>query len=307
MIIAKEETLFAPILRRLPDFLCTMMLKVPVAKLVELEEITLASGAPVTLRCGGRLLFLAPDGSTTLQPQKANFLDAATVRSIFTKLCDHCVYSLEQELSQGYFTIEGGHRVGVCGTPILEDGRVVHIKDLSALNIRVSRQILGCGQAVLPLLLDGGRLCHTLIVSPPGCGKTTLLRDLARLISSGAAGGAKKVAIADERGEIAAMYQGTPQNDVGCHSVVMNSCPKALAMTMLLRSMGPDVVITDEIGTKEDLDAVNALVRSGVTVLASAHGRTPQEAQPLCAGFEKLVLLGRSNGVGTVEKVVNLR
>ena len=232
----------------------------------------------------------------------------------FSLICDNSVYAMEYDISQGFITLQGGHRAGICGSAVVKNGEVTYIKDISAINIRFARQAKGAAEKVIGSLIVDGEVKNTLIVSPPGCGKTTLLRDIARLLGNGFIGFAGvKVGILDERGELAAVYRGVPQNDVGIRTVVLDSCPKASGMTMLLRSMGLNVVITDEIGTPHDAEAIETLLCAGVRVIASAHGyserditNNPNISRLLGkSGFERIIILSRRLGAGTVEEIIN--
>lgn len=192
---------------------------------------------------------------------------------IINKLTGGSMYSVNENIKNGFVTVNGGHRVGICGTAVMEDGRIKHVKSVSALCFRVCRQINGSAAALVQEAVNGTKVFNTLIASPPGCGKTTLLRDLCRMISGGETScGIKRVGIADERSEIAAMYGGVPRFDIGDASFVCDAYPKSYAMNLMLRSLSPQVIATDEIGSSEDFTAVRDALKSGVSVVATAHG-----------------------------------
>jgi len=191
---------------------------------------------------------------------------------ISDRLTGGSMYSVGDNIAEGFVTVKGGYRVGICGTAVTDAGRICHIKNISALCFRVAREIRDCGILIADELSDGKKIYNMLIASPPGCGKTTLLRDLCRIMACGdLKEGIKRVGIADERGEIAGVCNGEATFDVGVGSFVCDGYPKAAAMNIMLRAMSPDVIATDEIGTPEDFEAVKCALKCGVSVIATAH------------------------------------
>lgn len=201
-------------------------------------------------------------------------IKSSDIRETMERVSNYSLYAYEEELRQGYITIPGGHRVGMAGRVICENGRIKGMKYLSSINVRVAREVRGCGDRILPWLFDQNReLQHTLIVSPPRKGKTTLLRDLIRQISDRG----YIVGVADERSEIGACYQGIPQNDLGKRTDVMDACPKAEGMMMLIRTMAPQVVAVDEIGSAAETQAMEYAMNCGCRILATVHGSSFEE------------------------------
>lgn len=257
----------------------------------KIQEIRLRAEAPMVILAGG-----------VLHTGQSVFSGDA-IQRIAQRLCQNSVYARQEEMKNGFITLAGGHRVGFCGRTVTENGQIRYLTDISSINLRIAHQIIGVADRVLPYLVHSGDIYNTLIVSPPACGKTTLLRDIARQLGSEKYG--FRVGIADERGEIAAMHRGVPQNDIGIYTDVYDGCPKSEAMQMLLRGMSPRVVITDELGGEGDEAAVKALVHAGVRVICSLHGTGREDAlaRPgigalLTAGiFRKVVTLG---GIGTI-------
>lgn len=230
---------------------------------IKIEEIRLRSNKPLMLKIG----------------QETRAVDyivkQSEVLQAFERICENSVYTYTRQICDGYITIKGGNRVGIVGSAVLDNGRVININYISSLNFRVARQQIGCSNFIIKDIIDEqtGDVYNTLIVSPPGCGKTTLLRDIVRNISNKG----KTVGVVDERGEIAAMYKGIPQNDIGNRTDVIDNMPKPEAMRILVRSMCPDVIACDEIGSVEDINAIDYAMCSGVKGIFTAHGKDIDE------------------------------
>ena len=222
------------------------------------------------LRPGGRPQLCFAQGDELLKDPLA----PEEFRKIAARMLEHSLYAWEDELRQGFFTLPGGSRVGVCGRYAVEDGRIGALAYLSALCVRVAREVRGAGERLTAAMLEGGGVRSALLLSRPGMGKTTLLRDAARALSEAG----RTVALADERGELAACRAGMPTLDVGERTDVMDMCPKRLAIAHMVRALKPDVVVTDEVGDREDAAAVLDARRCGTAVLASAHAASVQEA-----------------------------
>lgn len=193
----------------------------------------------------------------------------------FEKICENSIYSYRRQICEGFITIRGGNRVGIVGSGVIENGQVININYISSLNIRIARQQIGCSQKVMSNIINSetNTIYNTLIISPPRMWKTTLLRDIIRNLSNGFGRfKGQTIGVVDERGEIAAIYKGIPQNDIGIRTDVIDNVPKPEAMRILVRSMAPQIIACDEIGSKEDIEAINYVMCSGVKGIFTAHG-----------------------------------
>ncbi len=302
------------LLSTMPQQLRELFRKLPGEVHSQLEEIRIRKDQPIELIYGCLSRFLSKDGSLSVHPGKGWKLCAIEMDKMVNLISQHSIYALEEELRRGYVTITGGHRIGLVGKVILEKGEIKTMRDISGFNIRIAREKKGVALPILPYLLEHGKILNTLIISPPQCGKTTLLRDLTRIISYGNIHlSGKKVSVVDERSEIAGCVGGIPQRDVGPRTDILDACPKAEGIMMLIRSMSPDVIIADEIGRLDDVYAVQEALNAGVSLITSVHGanltdisRRPTISRMIGQGmFQRYVLLGRSRGVGTLEGIFN--
>ncbi len=278
-----------------------------------LQEIRLRAGRPVILHSGGREHFLTAQGEPTGSLSQAYCAAERELEEILEHICHYSPYAFEEELRRGFVTVAGGHRVGVAGQAVLEpDGRIRTFKNISYLNVRVSHEVKGAADGVLPDMYGGGSLKSTLIISPPGCGKTTLLRDLVRQISDGNVyGPGMTVGVVDERSELAGSFLGKAQNDMGIRTDVLDGCPKELGMLLLLRSMSPQVIAIDELGGDGELAALRQAAACGCKVLATVHGEDRQDVEyrfGMAADlwerlFDRFLVLGRERGRYVVRQV----
>ncbi|SHJ59764.1 stage III sporulation protein AA [Clostridium cavendishii DSM 21758] len=241
------------------------------------------------------------------------------VKIIMQRMSGYSIYAFEEELKQGYITINGGHRVGIAGQCVIENNQIKTIKAISSLNIRICREIIGCSNVLIREIINKnkGELYNTVIVSPPKCGKTTMLRDIVRNISNGIGNidfKGRKVALIDERSEIAASFNGIPQMNLGIRTDVYDNCIKSQGMMMAIRSMGPEVIVCDEIGTDKDVEALLMAYNCGVNIITTLHGADINDIynRPVFNKLlenrviKKVVVLSNLNGVGTIEKVHTL-
>ncbi len=289
------------ILCKLPNFIRNDINELPDNIISELEEIRLNCGFNTILISGGK----------EYQLNNSELITFDVLDEILNKILDYSYYAHEDDLSNGFITIEGGHRIGICGRVTLKDGNVHLIKDISSLNIRRSREIIGASDKIISYVVDEftGVISNTLIISPPKCGKTTILRDLARALSSKG----YRVGICDERSEIAGCYSGQSTYDLGIRTDILDACPKAKGIIMLIRAMSPDVIITDEIGKPEDVVAIKEALSAGVKVITTIHGDSYEDIISSSIGksiesrlFETLIFLTGYPKTGTVKKIMKL-
>lgn len=276
-----------------------------------IQEIRLRVGRPVLVRRAEGDCYLDRQGRFTECRDKAYRCGQKELEEILMHICHDSPYAFEDELRQGFITVPGGHRVGVAGQVVLEgDGSVRTMKHIYYMNIRFACQLFGVAEPVLPFVYRDGQLKNCLIISPPGCGKTTLLRELVRRISDGNSHGeGLHIGVVDERSEIAGSYLGIPQNDLGGRTDVLDACPKALGMMMLTRSMSPQVIAVDELGNDGDVEALLAAAACGSKILATVHGADREDAEKRFPKlfdlmlFECLIVLGRRDGQPVVERI----
>ena len=211
-------------------------------------------------------------------------VNESEILSILERLCNNSIYAYKNQICEGFITVKGGHRVGITGTAVEENGKIINLKYVTSLNFRIARQVLNCSNKIIKEILDleNHTIFTTLIVSPPGKGKTTILRDTIRRISNGMENlnfKGKTCGVVDERGEIAAMYKGIPQNDVGMRTDVIENVSKYKGMKILIRTMAPEIIACDEIGSKEDVEAIKEATTAGIKGIFTMHGRNIEDVK----------------------------
>lgn len=285
--------------------------------LKKVEEIRIRENRPLMITLTNKDYMLTKDGKIATSLKDAYIVNREDTANILQLISDYSLYSIEEELRNGFITLKGGHRVGLAGKAVLENGKIKTLKYISGFNFRISREMKGVANPIIYYIKNSkGEIYHTLIISPPQCGKTTLLRDLIRQISNGDEHkGLKshKVGVVDERSELAGCYKGVPQNDIGIRTDVLDACPKAQGMIMLIRSMSPHIIATDEIGSKEDMRAIEEALNAGIKIITTVHGSNIDEIirKPVLRDliqkkiFERMIVLSNRKGAGTIEEIID--
>ncbi|NLJ90903.1 MAG: stage III sporulation protein AA [Clostridiales bacterium] len=278
-----------------------------------LQEIRLRANSPLFIIYDNKEYIVDCDGRLSDSIKNAFYIDINEIKETMEYISNFSFYAFEDEIRQGFITIAGGHRIGISGKVILDNEKIRSMKYISFINIRLSHQIEGCADKVMPYLYDGvGGCFNTLIISPPRCGKTTLLRDIIRQLSDGARGNKGLiVGVVDERSEIGACYMGVPQNNLGIRTDVLDCCPKAKGMMMLIRSMSPRVIAVDEVGSDEDIKAIKYVMNCGCKLIATVHGNSIEDIKnkPILDElikkklFERYIILNNESEIGHVEGI----
>lgn len=280
-------------------------------------EIRMRAHQPLLLVLPEQDYVLTESGAVRFSDGKAYISTVEDVLRVVQAIAKNSFYALEEELRMGYITIDGGHRIGLAGQAIMEQGRLKAVKNINSLNIRIAREVKQCANVLMPYLFHAdGRVKNCLVIAPPRCGKTTLLRDIVRNLSNGSVRySGVQVGVVDERSEIGASKNGRPTADLGCRTDILDGCPKAVGILMMIRTMAPAVVVTDELGREEDAEALAEALTAGVGVIASVHGGNVREV----AGrphvdklirekyFDCYILLSDQPSVGTVRAIVSAK
>ncbi|MBR5156024.1 MAG: stage III sporulation protein AA [Clostridia bacterium] len=295
----------AEILNYMPEHLKRMLSRTFSVTGDSVQEIRIRNSLPLIIGTQNGSFAVLPDGKISPAVGGAYIVETSDIQRTFRAICENSIYAFSEDIRQGFVTIRGGHRVGITGRASMYDGKIETFREISSISIRIAKEIIGAANDIVDKVLMPDKILNTLIVAPPMGGKTTVLRDLARQISNQGI----KTAIVDERGEIASVFHGVPQNNVGVQTDVIENVPKAEGTVMLLRTMSPQLIITDEIATKADSDALMQCFGTGVSVVASTHGTSAEEVmnreflKPLFGGmgFKQIIVLTKEGkGLNTL-------
>ncbi len=278
----------------------------------EAQEIRLRRNLPLLLVCKQKRYFVTQDAQPSQHFDVCPPVSAEEMETSYHRICNYSVHTHLREMIQGYITVRGGHRAGMCGSAVIEGGRITGVRNISSVNLRIAREMPGVADPILQRIsfaLPGGLL----IAGAPTSGKTTLLRDLARQLSGGAGQYFQKITVIDERGELAAIYEGAMQNDLGFCDI-LDGYPKGEGIQIALRCLSPDIIICDELGDQRDIEGIEAGINAGVRFIASLHAATLAELaqRPIfrkltnAGAWQTLVLLKGAGQPGEVARIVKV-
>ena len=304
---------FEQAVRNLPPRLRTVLMGLPAKAKDRAMEVRLRVDKPLALTCQGQSWFVDLGSQLHNIPGQCFVVTPQEMEEAVLAMCSYSVHTHQSEMKDGYISLRGGHRAGICGSAVISEGKIAAVRDITSINIRIARDIIGAAEKVVSAVFLGG-LQGALIAGPPSSGKTTILRDLARQLSSGKTGSYYKVAVVDERGEIGAVHEGVPQNDLGYCCDILSGYPKGEGILMAVRTLSPQVIICDEIGGEAEVTMMLDGLRCGVKVVVSAHADTLDEllgrrqiVRLLGEGaFASIVMLGGAYAPGKVARVLRV-
>lgn len=311
MEVKHTQIRFEQAVSSLSPRLRALLMDIPESAKLTVFEVRLRVGQPIMLICADRTWFVDERSQLLNLPKKPYIITQNDLADSVVSMCSHSVHSHQHEFQHGFISLRGGHRAGICGTAVLSDGKISTVRDITSVNLRVAREVAGAADTLMQMIFSGG-VCGTLIVGSPSSGKTTVLRDLARQLASGKTGRFIKVAVIDERGELGAVYDGVPQNDLGYSSDILSGYPKAEGIITAVRTLSPQVIVCDEIGDGSEAAGIVEGLNAGVKIIATAHAgsisellRRPQIMRLLESGaFERIVRLSSAQNPGKVRQIV---
>lgn len=299
---------FRKVLLYMPKRIAEAIGKISSENIRRINEIRFRVNKPVSISSFGKNYYVTEKGGLTTCKTLGIISNKNDINESFRAICDYSIHSYKSEISEGFITLEGGNRVGMCGTAVLNGQCIETLKYINGLNFRIAGQVIGCSEKICNRLYDKN-IVSLLIIGPPLSGKTTVLKDICRIL-----GEKYKISIIDERSEISAVYHGESQNDIGTLTDIFDGYPKGEGITTAVRVMSPEIIICDEIGGKKDCDAILDSINSGVKFIASVHGSTIEEilkrnniAKLISNGiFQYGVLLGSGSRLGEIIEIQKL-
>lgn len=299
---------FRKVLLYMPKRIASAIGKISSENISRINEIRLRTNRPISISSFGKNYYVTENGGLTTHKTLGIISRKDDINECFRAICDYSIHSYKNEISEGFITLEGGNRVGMCGTAVLSGQCIETLKYINGLNFRIAGQVVGCSEEICNRLYDTN-IVSLLIIGPPLSGKTTILKDMCRIL-----GEKYKISVIDERSEISAVYHGVSQNDIGTLTDVFDGYPKGEGITSAVRVMSPEIIICDEIGGKKDCDAILDSVNSGVKFISSVHGSSIEEilkrsniAKLISNGiFQYGVLLGSGNRLGEIIEIQKL-
>ena len=275
-----------------------------------IQEIRLRIGRNLHAVTGGAEFAVLQSGELVPEPAEGLLVSRQVLDTLFQNACMHSVHSCQAAIRSGYLTIAGGNRVGLCGTAVIQENRLDTLRAVGSMNVRIASARTGCAEKLVSDLMLQTQQDGVLIAGAPASGKTTILRDMARIL-----GGSRRIALMDERGELAAVQNGVPHFDVGVQTDVFDGYPKAEGIEIAARVMSPQWMICDEIGSMAEAEAMLQTAHTGTGMIASVHAGSIEElyekpgiAKLIAAGvFRKAVMLGTGTKCGQVLQIRSLR
>lgn len=313
MDVQANDTRFDQAAASLCPSLREVLGSVPLSAKRSALEIRLRVGTPIALTCPGQTWFLGRGSQLHNVPQQGYTVTKADLADSVVTMCAHSVHSHQHEMRNGFISLRGGHRAGICGSAVLGGGEVTALRDITSVNLRIAREIRGAANPLIERIFRQ-RLCGVLIAGPPSSGKTTILRDLSRQLAGGKTGRFVRVAVVDERGELGAVYEGVPQNNLGYSCDILSGYPKGEGILSAVRTLSPQVIVCDEIGDGSEVDSILDGLNCGVKIIATAHADSIGELlhrgqiRRLLEGgaFERIVLLGGGETPGQIEDILEV-
>ena len=295
----------------LPDKLRVALSGIPESIKNISTEVRLRTGQPIAISCPEKGWFIDSKSQLHTSPSCYPAVSSHDLSQTIISMCSYSVHSHQSELAAGFISLRGGHRAGICGTAVIENGYITALRDITSINIRIARQITGAADSLIKDIFGNG-LCGILIAGSPSSGKTTILRDLARQLAGGNIGRYVKVAVIDERCELGAVYEGIPQNNLGATCDILSGYSKGQGILSAVRSLSPEAIICDEIGDQSDAESILCGIGCGVKIIASAHAGSTKELirRPMIrklldhGAFDKIVLLDGSRSPGAIKDVI---